>query len=94
LPCGCEIRVFSLKLKIKNPNESQGKLYIAHRLEPKLKSEIMNNVNSPNGQGGFNTGEFMKNVKASKVHFLDTPAGRKWENIVAWRIAQKENKKK
>lgn len=28
------------------------------------------------------------------VHFLDTPAGRKWENIVAWRIAQKENKNK
>jgi len=54
----------------------------------------MNNVNSPNGQGGFNTGEFMKNIKATRIHFLDTPEGRKWENIVAWRIAQKENKKK
>jgi len=91
----------------------------------------MNNVNSPNGQGGFQSGsfrlcdcaipeprmkcsengntsycaicsrglrfnpeEFLKNIKASKVHFLDTPAGRKWENIVSWRIAQKENKKK
>jgi hypothetical protein len=40
----------------------------------------MNNVNSPNGQGGFSTGEFMKNVKATRIHFLDTPAGRKWEN--------------
>jgi hypothetical protein len=27
------------------------------------------------------------------IHFLDTPEGRKWENIVACRIAQKENKK-
>lgn len=53
----------------------------------------MNNVNSPNGQGGFNTVEFMKNIKSDRIHFLDTPAGRKWENIVSWRIAQKENKK-
>lgn len=26
------------------------------------------------------------------THFLDTPAGRKWENIVAWKKAQKESK--
>jgi len=56
------------------------------------KTKTMNNVNSPNGQGGFSTGEFMKNVKASRIHFLDTPAGRNWENIVAWRKAQKVNK--
>ena len=54
----------------------------------------MNNVNSPNWQGGFNTREFMKNIKSDRVHFLDTPAGRKWKNIVAWRIAQKASKKK
>ena len=59
-----------------------------------IKTKTMNNVNSPNGQGGFNTVEFMKNIKSDRIHFLDTPAGRKWENIVAWRIAQKENKKK
>jgi hypothetical protein len=53
------------------------------------------------GKGGWETESFrvnskkiIENLKATRIHFLDTPAGRKWENIVAWRIAQKENKKK
>jgi len=34
------------------------------------------------------------NIIATKVHFLDTPAGRDWDNIVEWKKAQKVNKTK
>lgn len=59
----------------------------------------MNDTMHHDGKGGWQmenvrvTKEFMEHVIRPKVHFLDTPEGRKWENIVAWRIAQKENKK-
>jgi hypothetical protein len=64
--------------------------------EPRMKC-------SENGTGSYcakcsgvfkvNAKEFTKNIKASRIHFLDTPAGRDWDNIVSWRNAQKENKK-
>jgi len=30
--------------------------------------------------------------KNAALHFLDTPAGRDWDNIVEWKKAQKVNK--
>lgn len=49
--------------------------------------------------GGFETESFREaNRKIADavygVHFLDTPAGRDWDNIVEWKKAQKANKTK
>lgn len=67
----------------------------------KVKKEAVNDKIHYDGKGRWETESFrvnsrkiIENLKATRIHFLDTPAGRKWENIVAWRIAQKENKKK
>lgn len=61
----------------------------------------MNDTIHYDGKGGWQTEGYrvkvkklVENLKADRIHFLDTPAGRDWDNIVAWRIAQKENKKK
>ena len=59
----------------------------------------MNDTIHYDGKGNWETESFRAkqkevNKKLGIIHFLDTPEGKDWFNIVAWRIAQKENKKK